>query len=205
MTLIDTLAGIEEEPAIDNSLKLVMPLPPIGCSPNTHRHWRYKAAAVKKYRSDCFLMAKSQYGGATIATRVRLSFDWYMAKQFSNVYDGLYRPKDTDNAIAAIKPLIDGLRDAGILADDNHQHVEIGRVNLYRTKASHKGRLMIEITLKPELYPMQREAIFNEKRYSLIEASTKSGKTTGCLQWIVERALSYNRWREYHLSNESGC
>jgi len=151
VTLIDTLAGIEDEPAIDNSLEFAMPLPPIGCSPNTHRHWRYKAAAVKQYRSDCFLMAKSQYGGTTIGQRVRLSFDWYMAKRLSNVYDGLYRPKDTDNAIAAIKPLIDGLRDAGILADDNHQHVEIGRVNLYRTKASHKGRCAIVLRIEEVL------------------------------------------------------
>lgn len=42
---------------------------------------------------------------------------------------------------------------------------------------------------RPWLYPRQREAIFDPHRYSVIEASTKSGKTAGCLVWAAEAAL----------------
>ena len=39
-----------------------------------------------------------------------------------------------------------------------------------------------------DLYDLQRAAIYDPARYSCIEASTKSGKTAGCLAWLVDRA-----------------
>lgn len=42
---------------------------------------------------------------------------------------------------------------------------------------------------RPNLYPKQTEAFFNDKRYSLCEASTKAGKTVGGMAWLVEMAL----------------
>jgi hypothetical protein len=42
---------------------------------------------------------------------------------------------------------------------------------------------------RPDYYPKQFEAIFDRRRYSVIEASTKSGKTSGCIGWLLERAL----------------
>jgi len=48
----------------------------------------------------------------------------------------------------------------------------------------------VSMTFKrPRLYPKQQDAIFNDSRYSVVEASTKSGKTFGCIVWITERAL----------------
>lgn len=48
---------------------------------------------------------------------------------------------------------------------------------------------------RPWLYPAQREAIFdckdpggNPARYAFIEASTKAGKTVGCIAWLFEQA-----------------
>lgn len=43
------------------------------------------------------------------------------------------------------------------------------------------------------LYPKQRAAIFDDARFSLVEASTKSGKTVGCLSWLLEQALRDGR------------
>lgn len=40
------------------------------------------------------------------------------------------------------------------------------------------------------MYPQQLDAIFCRERYGVVEASTKSGKTVGCIAWIVEQALS---------------
>ena len=47
---------------------------------------------------------------------------------------------------------------------------------------------VVEIDL-PELYPLQYRSIFAPERYSWIEASTKAGKTFGCLVWILAKAL----------------
>jgi hypothetical protein len=42
---------------------------------------------------------------------------------------------------------------------------------------------------RPWVYDKQREAIFCEERYGVIEASTKAGKTVGCIIWMVEQAI----------------
>ncbi len=51
---------------------------------------------------------------------------------------------------------------------------------------------------RPPLAPYQINAIFGAKRYGLIEASTKAGKTAGCLVWLLEQALQgrdgWNYW-----------
>ena len=41
---------------------------------------------------------------------------------------------------------------------------------------------------RPYLYERQTEAIFCDERWGVIEASTKSGKTVGCLVWLHELA-----------------
>ncbi len=42
---------------------------------------------------------------------------------------------------------------------------------------------------RPWLYAKQRDAIFAPERYVVIEASTKTGKTVGCMAWLLEQAL----------------
>jgi hypothetical protein len=42
---------------------------------------------------------------------------------------------------------------------------------------------------RPYLYPKQHDAIFNSKRWKLVEASTKSGKTVASIAWILEGAF----------------
>jgi len=50
----------------------------------------------------------------------------------------------------------------------------------------------------PWLYAKQRRAIFAPERYSIIEATTKGGKTFGCLVWLAEKAMAgkagQNHW-----------
>jgi hypothetical protein len=41
---------------------------------------------------------------------------------------------------------------------------------------------------RPKLYDKQRAFLFNPARYSITEASTKTGKTVGCLCWLFEQA-----------------
>src|SRR5690348_14486575 len=43
--------------------------------------------------------------------------------------------------------------------------------------------------VRPRLYPKQAAALFHDKRWGVVEASTKSGKTVGCLAWLAEQAF----------------
>jgi hypothetical protein len=42
---------------------------------------------------------------------------------------------------------------------------------------------------RPRLYPQQEAALFNDARYALCEATTKSGKTVAAMAWLLEQAL----------------
>jgi phage FluMu gp28-like protein len=42
---------------------------------------------------------------------------------------------------------------------------------------------------RPLLANYQLDALFNDARYGIVEASTKAGKTAACLVWIIEQAL----------------
>lgn len=53
-----------------------------------------------------------------------------------------------------------------------------------------KAREMLQVEwVRPHLYPAQETAIFCNERYGIVEASTKAGKTVGCLAWIIEQAM----------------
>lgn len=60
---------------------------------------------------------------------------------------------------------------------------------------------------RPYLYPKQLNAIFDSRRYSCIEASTKAGKTSGCVVWITEQALGgqegWNYWWVAPISDQA--
>lgn len=51
--------------------------------------------------------------------------------------------------------------------------------------------------VRPYLYPAQFKAIYCDERYSWIEASTKSGKTHGCIVWLTEQALRGKRGHNF--------
>jgi phage FluMu gp28-like protein len=42
---------------------------------------------------------------------------------------------------------------------------------------------------RPWLYKKQEDILFNDSRYVFCEASTKSGKTVGCIAWLGEQAV----------------
>ena len=58
---------------------------------------------------------------------------------------------------------------------------------------------------RPYLYPKQLNAIFDSRRYSWIEASTKAGKTSACIVWIFEQALhGQEGWNYWWIAPVSG-
>lgn len=51
---------------------------------------------------------------------------------------------------------------------------------------------------RPALAKYQLDAIFCSERYAIIEATTKAGKTVGCLAWILEKTITEGKaGREY--------
>ncbi len=50
---------------------------------------------------------------------------------------------------------------------------------------------------RPWIYPKQEQAIFGPVRYAVIEASTKSGKTLGCILWLIEKAMLGSRGQNF--------
>lgn len=46
---------------------------------------------------------------------------------------------------------------------------------------------------RPHLYPKQEAFLFAPERYSVVEASTKSGKTAGCIAWLIEQATIHGK------------
>lgn len=50
---------------------------------------------------------------------------------------------------------------------------------------------------RPWMYQKQRDAIFCTERYAIVEASTKSGKTVGCMVWLAEQAMAGKPGRNY--------
>lgn len=93
-------------------IALTLPLPPAALSPNARGHWAAKARATKAYRHRAEMTARANVPAHRRerwpAAEVR--WTWYFPDR---------RRRDPDNIAAACKALWDGLRDAGIIADDD--------------------------------------------------------------------------------------
>lgn len=101
-------------------------LPPVALSPNERVDRRTKARETARYRElvGFLAVAERHRTGWMAPGKARLSMVWGMRGS----HPGTCRPRDPDNAVAAAKALIDGLRDAGIIVDDNWAALELGSV-----------------------------------------------------------------------------
>ena len=85
------------------------PLPPRILHPNGRtRNYGYRAAMIRKTRANAALIARGF---------VRTGLPWKKCTIHPTFY--LKRKQDGDNLNAWIKPLIDSLQDAGIVANDS--------------------------------------------------------------------------------------
>lgn len=122
------------------TLTITAPLPPKELSPNRARgqHWGTKSRCAGDYRRTIAMLAMSeriqwerrrlnQWVPAELA---RISLEFGIRNPVIRGFDVAYRPKDTDNAIASFKAGQDGLRDAGVIFDDDYLHLERGTVRI---------------------------------------------------------------------------
>ncbi|GIW17455.1 MAG: hypothetical protein N2109_06940 [Fimbriimonadales bacterium] len=110
----------------------MVPLPPVEASPNGRLDRRRRIGGLAAYRDEVALLAReaARREGWSWRGPVRLSMVWGI--RGGRAHDGRYRPADVDNAVAAAKPLIDGLRLAGVIADDRWELLELGQVRAER-------------------------------------------------------------------------
>jgi hypothetical protein len=112
------------EPAV-----IVVPMmPPQECSPNHHGHWRTRHAAAAEFR-ECGRLCAIVWASA-------VEHEWAIRGADAVVMDiavawaGRRKAMDTDNLIAACKPLRDGIADALWSGED--QHVRVGEITQTR-------------------------------------------------------------------------
>jgi len=101
---------------------ITLPLPTRELSPNSRCHWRTKAAAVKRYRE---LARLATYVGGGMDCR------WEHAIADVAFYWPDRRSRDADNALASLKAAWDGMRDVGLIVDDNTRVLRLAECDFH--------------------------------------------------------------------------
>ena len=91
-----------------------------------------KYRVTKHYREQCAWVA---YRQPTLTSPVKATVTFVVPDK---------RRRDTDNLMAALKPLWDGLRDARVLVDDSHEHLRHGEPSV----RVEKGQRYVLVTLE---------------------------------------------------------
>lgn len=120
-------------------ITVTVPVPPNVLSPNGRGVWPQRARAAKAVRADAGRAAREAMGPRwwewdTWRGRVWVTIRWCAPG----------RMPDLDNAAARCKPALDGIVDAGLMADDNQvagMRIERGPVD---------GRPRVELVLTHE-------------------------------------------------------
>jgi len=97
-----------------------LPVPDRRLSPNARVNWRTRAKLVKETRAAAW--------GAAISIIFPNKLQWHEVTARATFHFPDKRRRDTDNLAALLKPVWDGLVDAGLLVDDDritHLPVEI--------------------------------------------------------------------------------
>jgi hypothetical protein len=132
-------------------MSIVLPLPPVDCKQNTHKHWRQKGAAIKLYRQEAMLLTMAAKPWVPFAGPVVVSHEWFMHvphKEQIGLVPKRYRPLDIGNAIGALKAAIDGIVDAGLIPGDSHKVLKWGEGVLHRSANEHGGRSCVVLTFE---------------------------------------------------------
>lgn len=105
----------------------VSQLPPVSSSPNWRGFWPERHKAGKVYHNAvfyCCVDARNRgyrEGMSFPFTKARLKLTFVFPEQ---------RRRDRDNLVARFKPGLDAIVDAGLLSDDDAEHLEIGKVDI---------------------------------------------------------------------------
>ena len=118
-------------------------LPPRECSPNYHGEIRARMSATKAWREVAYYCARQASPG------VFPNYEKAAVRVTYQVPSQAYI-KDDDNAIASVKPAIDGCVQAGIICDDSPEHLRILPVVWDIDRARDKATILEFIKLDDE-------------------------------------------------------
>lgn len=126
------------------SFTVTIPIPPVGVSPNARLHWAAKARVVKSARREAWYWFQRMLPADWIRMPIAIEVNYHCPKSCAG-----YKPRDVQNAIAALKPTIDGMVDAGVIPDDSAAWLEWGRLTLDRAKNGYPPGVTITVRQKP--------------------------------------------------------
>ena len=120
-------------------------LPKVALSPNGAKggHWGARAKAAYELRDAVRKCAQSALVGRSGFERAAVGVEYRIASKRRQ--DGCYRPRDLPNMVSSLKPLYDGLIDAGVLRDDRYEHMELGAHRIVKVERYEDECLAVEI------------------------------------------------------------
>lgn len=105
-------------------------LPPVEYSPNWRGHWSERYQAGRVYQLAVFYSCVDARNRAWIAGSDLMTFPFITAKLNLTFIFPEQRRRDRDNLLACFKPGLDAIVDAGLVLDDDAEHLEIGKVDI---------------------------------------------------------------------------
>lgn len=117
---------------------LELPLPPAEAGGNDRGHSIVRSMVRKQMKRDAYFVARTQINAYLWPwqpwTLVVITYRWY---------GKTLRMPDPDNVIARCKAYLDGIVEAGLIADDSRAHVSFAPVVYEKDK--NNPRLVVEI------------------------------------------------------------
>ena len=105
----------------------VTQLPPVSSSPNWRGHWGDKYKEARVYHDAVFYCCADVRNRAVVGGQ---SFPFVKAEVKLTFVLHERRRRDRDNLLARFKPGLDAIVDAGLLLDDDAEHLQIGEVDI---------------------------------------------------------------------------
>ncbi len=103
----------------------VTQLPPVSSSANWRGHWGEKYKDSRVYHKAvfyCCVDARNRgYRESFPFVKARLNLTFVFPEQ---------RQRDIDNLLARFKPGLDAIVDAGLVLDDDAEHLQVGKVDI---------------------------------------------------------------------------
>lgn len=103
-------------------------LPPVEFSPNWHGHWAVRYSAGQDFRKTVYYGVMEQVNRRKVVAfnKARLDLTFVFARK---------NRRDEDNLRARFKPGQDTLVLAGLIPDDNPEHLVMGNINILVDRA----------------------------------------------------------------------
>jgi hypothetical protein len=149
------------------TVSIRLSLPPQALKAQQGTHPAVKQSATKRYRAEAQLEAMiiKQKAGAFTGPVV-VSHTWYLAPNNYEKAMGkdtpkkfrTYKPRDEGNAIAALKPAIDGIVDSGLIIDDRASLLRWGDFNRLSTFRETGGKCGVIITITEQAQEKKADA-----------------------------------------------